>query len=262
MSFIVVFHNLPLGWQSFPQIPEKAWFTSLNKARVIVVTWNLLGGAVKHPNKEPRPHMLSRVRVFAALAALLALVLAGCQSGESTDPTPEAPTTSQTTPTVAPSPTCTDPPGPCSEYDYKQEQLFEEAKARYMEYLKLYFAVNEAGGASPAPAWLDEYTAEGIKDSLSKGFVDFLKDNVKAEPGAFKKLKYTIRRLKARPSDGADVALRVCLDARGVNAIDKDSGQVVRPGIAVEDKLYFKRIDGKLKIFKGSSEKVEACDVG
>ncbi len=209
---------------------------------------------MKHPNKKPR-----RARVLSALT-LLALVLAGCQSSESTEPNPVSPTTSKVTPSVAPSPTCTDPPGPCTESDYKQEQLFEEAKARYMEFLKHFLEVDEAGGASPAPKWLDEYTAEGYKDVLAAGFVGALKSDFKPEPNALKKVKLNIYRLKEQPLDGAEIALRICLDTRAVNAIDKETGEVVGHGSLDEKKYHFKRIEGKLKIANGSYKEVKSCE--
>ncbi len=215
---------------------------------------------MKHPYKKPRPGMLRRVQVFAALAVLLALVLAGCQSDESTDPSPAAPTVSKTMPSVTPSPTCTDPPGPCSDYDYEQEQLFEEAKARYMEYLKLFAEVDEAGGASPAPEWLDEYTAEGYKEIHVAGFVAALKSDFKPEPNALKKMKLSIYKLRERLKDGAEIGLRVCSDARAVKAIDKKTGEVVGHGTLTEQKLHFKRIGGKLKIIRGFEEEVKSCE--
>ncbi len=215
---------------------------------------------MKHLNEKPRPGMLRRVRVLAALAVLLTLVLAGCQSGESTDPSPAAPTVSKTMPSVAPSPTCTEPPGPCSDYDYQQEQLFEEAKARYLEFLKRFLEVDEAGGASPAPKWVDEYTAGPFNDVLVAGFVGALKSDARTEQDARKKLKIAIYKSQKRPLDGAEIALRICFDARSVNAVDKETGEVVGHGSLKEQEFHFKRIDGKLRILRGFEEKVESCE--
>ncbi len=219
-----------------------------------------LGGAVKHQGMSSPRTVVRRVRVLVALAGVLMLVLTGC-GGKPHDPSPVAPSVSKVKPTVAPSPTCTDPPGPCSEYDHEQEQLFEEAKARYLEYMKKFVAVDEAGGASPAPAWVDEYLAGVFKDITVAGFVGGLESNIKAEPGSFKKIKFTICRLNSR-LDGSDVALHVCVDGSGMNSIYKKTGEVAGPGIVMEHKLYFKRIDGKLKIIRGIWKEVKKCDIG
>ncbi len=203
--------------------------------------------------------VVRQVRVLVALAGVLVLVLTGCGGGKRNDPSPVAPSVSKVTPTVAPSPTCTDPPGPCSEYDYEQEQLFEEAKARYMEFHKLFLEVDEAGGASPAPKWLDEYTAGGYKEVLAAGFVGALESDAKTEPNSLKKIKLKIYKSPERPLDGAEIVLRVCFDSRKANAILKETGEVVGHGSLKEQKLHFKRIGGKLKIVRGFEEKVKSC---
>ncbi len=196
------------------------------------------------------------------LAGVLVLVLTGCGGGKRNDPSPVVPSVSKVTPTVAPSPTCTDPPGPCSEYDYEQEQLFEEAKARCMEFVKFVAEVDEAGGASPAPKWVDEYTAGVFKDILVAGFVGALKSDVKTEPNGLKKIKLKVYKSPERPLDGAEIALRICFDARAANSVDKKSGEVVGHGTLNEYRLHFKRISGKLKIIRGFAEKVKSCETG
>ncbi len=120
------------------------------------------------------------------------------------------------------------PPGPCSDYDYEQEQLFEEAKTRYLEFHKLFVEVDVNGGASPAPKWVDDYTAGPYKDVLVAGFVGGLESNGKAEPNALKKIKLRVYRSRERPLDGAEIVLGVCVDARKVNAILKETGEVSR----------------------------------
>lgn len=182
-------------------------------------------------------------RLFSALLALvIALGLAACRP-EPVDPTP--------TPTPTPSPVVT--PSPTVD---GYAELYEEAKQVYLRSVELSKPFEMLGEFNGFPAELEELLADPYLDLTRKTYELFEQRGIHALPGP--EPVYTFAEYRGVARDGSEIAIRVCHDTRGITAVDA-TGAVVPTSELGLMVLYFKHVDGRLKLFYSDVTEVDAC---
>ena len=181
--------------------------------------------------------------VFAVVALAVSLVLAGCSPG-GVDESPDSPSPSVSV------------PAPPSSVDAEMDALYAEAESVFMSSLELRDQFELRGDYSEFPAELQDFVADPYLSWLRETF-EFMKEKRwRAPEGAEPVL--TLRPYPGVSRDGSEVALQACMDTRATPALD-EQGQVVSEGAIGYLELYFKRYDDKLKLFYGTTNKVEVC---
>lgn len=190
---------------------------------------------------NPREELVPKL--FApALACLAALGLASC--------TPTTPTqTPRPEPTFQCTPEAGGTPMPCTQQQHDdmvaKDALYAEAEAvtqrLYAELDKLY----RAGGYDELPAPLLALTEGAGRESVLKLAHDVRSAGTRSEGGTMS-LLWTKRYVGAW-KDGSELALVTCFDAR--TTITKTPGKPDRPGRMTSDVLFFKRVDGAMKLW-------------
>lgn len=215
------------------------------------------GGLADQPLALPRrmrlgttPVRLRRVRLAAA-ALIPALLLAGC--GPAPTPSP--------TPTVY---TCTPEAGgdpyPCTADEHAAmvalDALYDEAETVYRRHMTEVFRLSshwelaqvtpeiEATAAGPYLELLTQLVAENRADRIER---------ISGEPEIT-----WVKRLPDKSLGGSIVALWTCMDGSQRIAMTADAPNG-KPGIVAQARVYFRRVDGALKVWESETKLVESC---
>lgn len=225
---------------------------------------------VDNPLRRPIGR-LDRVRLAApqedamvgrrAWIALVSLALVGCGPAQPTA------TPSSSGPVVAPTPTfmCTPEAGgsgsPCTEREYREMQerdaMYAEAEQTYRRFLTEDYRVARAGGATKLS---DEFLAVIGGERMKAGKLADVRATKKggySVRGGSYELK-TVRRIPGRELEGSDVAMAMCVDATSATIYQR--GKRIGPSVVTAEDVYFKRVDGAVKIWTNSNaRKVAKC---
>lgn len=205
-------------------------------------------------------------RSTSALAAMLAAVLlAGCQPGTpTTAPTPTSPSASTVSPVPTPTYQCTPEAGgeatPCTQIHYEEmkakDRLYAEAEAVYRQFWDEVVRIMRQGGATE-PTKVLLMTTDGFQlEDVMKNLSELVEDGTVAR-GEAPEIEW-VRRLPGQSKSGSIVALSTCVDATGWGFYEGKE-LVIQGGVAI-DEIYFRRIDGVLKIIGTDGDEVETCD--
>lgn len=181
-------------------------------------------------------------RTVAAVAAVAAVLLAGC--------VPQAPS-----PTPSPTPTfmCTPEAGgteaPCSEQEYQKmkakDALYAEAEQVYRTYQAEFFkAIREGGSDRLTPGLQAVIGSKGVEAAVIAQLKYFKNRHLRVKgPGA------SVRSATRRPGlvkGSSLVTIDFCVDTRDTEIFR--SGKFVRNGILAVDQVYFGRVEDVLKM--------------
>lgn len=191
---------------------------------------------------------------FRLLTLVMAsgLVLTGCASGT---PTPA--------PSPTPSPVCTPEAGgdeyPCTQEEYEamkaKDALYAEAEEVNREFRKLLEPFYRMQAPAEPPDELLALTAGSAEEDLRGLFSELHENGFLLTGGEF---VYSVERNPAAAKEGSEVSLKVCVDASSAT-VRSESGEEW-PGAVIVDYLYFKRVDGALKLWATDDEVVESCE--
>ena len=140
------------------------------------------------------------------------------------------------------------------------DALYADAEQVYRRSLEIrdqYELRGEYGDGFPQE--LNDLSAEPYLTSLI-ALYDFYKEKGWRAPEGTQPI-LTVGRYPGVSKAGSEVALQACMDTRPSPAIDAD-GNVVSEGVIYRLELFFKHFDGRLKLFEGSTNKVEQCGLG
>ncbi len=204
--------------------------------------------------------MTGSTRSFVATLAAV-LLLAGCQPSSPVEPTPSS---SPASPSRAPTPTfsCTPEAGgeetPCSQAEYDEmkakDKLYAEAEAVFREYFAENIRISRAGGVQEPTDVLLRTTSGSVLENLMEVFKNMAKRGVAAR-GHDPTL--SVERAAGLSREGSIVALQVCADASGWSFYQGD--ELVSRGRPAEERVYFRRLDGLLKMSFSEGKWVEKC---
>jgi predicted ATPase len=198
-------------------------------------------------------------RTRAAVMAAVALLSTGCQPTNPSDP---ASTLGQD-PAATPAYRCTPVggatafPSPCTSQQFEQQKTTDARYAEAERVYRAYFAEDDrltTVGEVATPTVLallasplrEDYKQERQKDH----------DLKVTSSGGESKLAY-LRRQPVVTFPGAELALSTCGDATAVTIYR--AGQPVNRGKAVAMDVFFKTVDGQLRIMHFEGEIVSAC---
>lgn len=134
--------------------------------------------------------------------------------------------------------------------------LYEEAKAVFLRMMELRSRYEVHGDYSQFPAELSEVVTEPVLEALQKIFNDGKTLGLHAPEGA--EPVVTVEPYWGVSSADSAIAIQACIDGRGFEELDANN-QAVAKGNLVHQILFFRRIDGHLKIFSNSFEVVKTC---
>lgn len=196
-----------------------------------------------------------RTFTTVALACVSALTLAAC------GPTP--PTTAPTTPAPQPTFQCTPEaggtPAPCSQREFDdmmaKNALYAEAEDVQKKFQAHVDTALRLGGTDSLSPALESVVAGPARDTVA----DVLRKQKQQGIQFVGDLSKTVfvHRLVGETVDGSDVALAVCTDMRHVRIVQ--NGQDIGKGPIGLDKLFFKRVNGTLKIWTATTEPDPTC---
>ena len=197
-----------------------------------------------------RAGRLRRGRLIA-LALLPAVLLAGCGPAPAPGPTPT-------------SYTCTPEAGgdayPCTVEEHAimvaLDALYDEAETVYRRHMTEVFRLSshwelaevtpeiEATAGGPYLELITQRIAENKADRIER---------ISGEPEIA-----WVKRLPDKSMGGSIVALWSCMDAsqRIATTLDAPDGE---PGIIAQARVYFRRVDGALKLWESETKLVESC---
>ncbi len=178
--------------------------------------------------------------------------MTGCASGT---PTPA--------PSPTPSPVCTPEAGgdeyPCTQEEYEamkaKDALYAEAEEVNRELQVILERVLREGAPAEMPEDLLAIVDGSARDELETTLAGIHKDGITMVGGEMRQM-WVRRNLESK--EGSDVSLSVCVDSSTVPVLM--DGEEVGHGNASLDHLFFKRVDGELKLWATSEERVESCD--
>lgn len=181
--------------------------------------------------------------VFAVVALAVSLVLAGCSPG-GVDESPDSPSPSVSV------------PAPPSSVNAEMDALYAEAESVFMRSLELRYRYELRGDFSEFPPELSEVLADPYLSWVRQMYEFYREQNWSSPEGIEPAM--VIRPYPGASREGSDVALQACQDTTQVPALDAN-GQVVSEGGLDYLELYFKRMDGNLKLFYGTHHGIEQC---
>ncbi len=186
-----------------------------------------------------------------ALVVAAGLVLTGCVSGT---PTPVL--------SPSPSPVCTPEAGgdeyPCTQEEFEamkaKDALYAEAEEVNRQFRELLDPFYRRQAPAEPPDELLALTAGSAESDLRNLFSELHGDGLLLVGGEF---VYWVERNPGAAKEGSEVSLKVCVDASSATVLS-DSGEE-GPGAIFVDYLYFKRVNGVLKMWATDDELVESC---
>ncbi len=188
---------------------------------------------------------------------LIAPVLAGLLLVGCTAPAPVP------VPTLTPSPVCTPEAGgaeyPCTQAEFEKmkarDALYAEAEEVNRQFRDLLEVIYRGTVTQENSDPLLALTAgSGRKDALDL-LEELSQDEAVMVGGDF---RYTVSRRVGASKEGSEVSLRVCSDGSSLTVKHPDGDEW--PGAVVVDLLYFKRVDGQMKIWATDEEEAETCE--
>ena len=197
-----------------------------------------------------------------AWLTLMLVGLVGC--GPTVQPSGEP---SSGGPGMTPTPTflCTPEAGgstsPCTEQQHQRMQeldaMYAEAEQTYRRFLAEDYRVAKGGGASElSPEFLATIGGAKLRAGKLADVKATKKGGYRVRGGEYELT--TLRRLAGRELEGSDVGLAVCVDAS--SAIIYQNGRRIGPSVVTAEDVYFKRVDGVMKIWTNTNaRKVEKC---
>ncbi|MFB9618689.1 hypothetical protein [Brooklawnia cerclae] len=153
---------------------------------------------------------------------------------------------SSTSPTVSPTPSV----------DVSADALYAEAEQVYLRSLEVSERYEVHGDYSEFPPEYEELLADPYLE-WTRALFDAGKEQGWHVPDGLQ-LPVTTRSLPGMSRDGSDVALQTCRDNRGVPTLDYNGNQVAE-GSLVYETLFFKHVDGRLKLFTGTTDQRDSC---
>ena len=185
-------------------------------------------------------------RVFSLLAGLVVAVgLAGCSSGGSVGPTPSG--------TLSPSVAVSPSPSPTPDVD----ALYAEAERVWLRSVELRSGYELRGEFDEFPPELERLLADPHLGLMRAGYEVSKQEGWRAPEGAVPLI--TTKPLPGVTREGSLLALQTCVDTRPVPLLDPN-GQVVSEGRFVLAHLFFKYVEGDLRLFIADSQgEIEEC---
>jgi len=195
--------------------------------------------------------MRFRPRRLAATTIVAACLLTGCQPASTTTPTP------------APSYTCTPEAGgdqfSCSAHQYDdmiaKDKLYTEAETVYRKFLAEEVAILEAGGTDSPSAVLKETTSGSFLDDVMAELTHAKETGVSVDRGA--REVRSAERLVGKSKGGSVVAMGFCVDSTSVHFVR--NGKSDGFGSITRDEVYFGRDGNVLKAIGADGEEVSGC---
>lgn len=204
------------------------------------------------------------VAVTAMLVAAVASMVAGCQPSSPPPSTPTGPPPSSSPASPVPTPTylCTPEAGgeetPCSQRQYDEmktkDALYAEAEAVYREFFAENIRISRAGGITEPTEVILRTTSGAVQETVMAVFRDMAARRVHAE-GDDPLL--TIARAPGLSRNGSLVALQVCADASLWGFYT--NGERVSSGRTAQERVYFARDNGLLKMAYSEGKWVDTC---
>lgn len=178
----------------------------------------------------------------ACVVGAVAYVMAGCSAG-----TPGSPVSPGSPGSVVSS-------SPSS--GGSADALYAEAEQVYLRSLEVRDRFETYGDYSEFPPELADLLGDPYL-RWARVFFDESKVHGWHSPeGA--RVRVTTKPLPGMSRDGSEVALQTCRDGRGIPALDSAGTQVGSGALAYET-LFFKRVDGRLKLFTGTTDQRDSC---
>ena len=181
--------------------------------------------------------------VLVVVALAVSLVLAGCSPG-GVDESPGSPSPSASV------------PAPPSSVNAETEALYAEAEYVFLQSMEFRYRFERDGDYTSFPEELGDLLADPFLASVRQLYDYGQQHGLHGQAGTQPKL--AIRPYPGASKDGSEVALRVCLDTTEAPALDAD-GQVFSEGGLFFMELFFKHVDGRLKLFSGTTTEIEQC---
>lgn len=193
-----------------------------------------------------------------AAAVGLTLLLGGCGGGRA-EPDPE--------PSPGPSPSTTylcvpelgGDPAPCSPEEYTEMErlnvLYAEAETTYRAFVGEYARLYRTGGTREVNETLRATTGGPYQEAVLAQLARVRDLEVKARGGDFKLAR--IARSPGAAARGYEVALDTCVDGRTVEVAQGTN--VVQRGIVYSEIAYFRRDEGRLKIWAAEGRRADSC---
>ncbi len=181
--------------------------------------------------------------VAVGLTALLALT--GCTSADP-QPSSQSPTVSESNSVLPP-----------SSFDGPEmDALYAEAEQVFLRSLELRNQFESLGDYSEFPSELEVVLADPYLSWMHALYEYGKEHGLHSETDARPEL--VVRPYRGVTREGSEVALQACQDTRQTPAFDS-SDELFSEGSLSYLELYFKRIDGQLRLFYGTHSKVEKC---
>lgn len=183
----------------------------------------------------------------ATIAAVSTLTLVSCS--------PSAPTSAPTgmpapTPTFACTPESGGTPVPCNQRQFDdmlaKDALYAEAEQVERQFIAHFNTAQRRPGTDVFPPSLETYVAGPAREGLV-GLFTRQRDKGYRVVGDLTKIVF-IHRNPGDSIDGSEVSLAVCTDDRHVDLIVDN--KVVGTGSLGLERHYYKRVDGKLKLWE------------
>lgn len=199
---------------------------------------------------RPRAGRLRRGRLIA-LALLPAVLLAGCGAAPTPSPTPT-------------SYLCTPEAGgdayPCTAEEHATmvalDALYDEAEAVYRRHMAEVARISSHWEFAEVTPEIEATAAGPYLELITQRIAENRADRIERVSGS-PEIAW-VKRLPGKSMSGSIVALWSCLDGSdGVSTtIDAPNG---KPGIIAHSRVYFRRVDGALKLWESEAKLVESC---
>ena len=195
-------------------------------------------------------------RTVAAVAAVAAVLLAGCVPQAPPSPTPSP------TPTFMCTPEAGGTEAPCSEQEYQKmkakDALYAEAEQVYRTYQAEYAKVIRKGGSTTlSPGLKATIGSPEVSASVLRGLRYFHDNGLRLKGEA--SVIASAAREPSRDRGGSVVAMTFCVDGRKTTVFKGSKRQ--GSGIVGIDTVYFALRDGSLRMASVDSKVVSSCGV-
>ncbi|MFB9620603.1 hypothetical protein [Brooklawnia cerclae] len=172
--------------------------------------------------------------------------VAGCSAGQADPVVTPLVSSSSTSPTVSPTPSV----------DVSADALYAEAEQVYLRSLEVQKRFELRMDYSEFPPELEELWADPYLGWGRAYFEEAKAHGWHSPEGSSFEVVST--QLPGVSRDGSEVALQTCRDARGIPMLDA-AGNEVGEGSLVYETLFFKHVDGRLKLFTGTTDQRDSC---
>ncbi len=155
--------------------------------------------------------------------------------------------------------TTTDPESNPVGEQTSQKQLFDEAVRVYSDYQKLEIAAEQGDGGRIAPEELSKYATGEFYNNVVSGARNANQMKYRLADDAAEKVKLELRPHEDPQNVDALVSLDVCVDMSEVEILDTGTNKPAAKGFLTYRKVAMKRVDGSLKIFMMTKDRVTEC---